>query len=213
MPTNLSRRCSNNMELVIASRNKKKIKELQALLSRFVDGVTLLSLDDIGYEGDIEEDGNTFEENALIKARVAASTGKIGVGDDSGLCVNALGGKPGIYSARFAGDHGNDEANNEKLLSELAGKNDRSAYFVSAIGCVMPDGREFCIEGRADGQILSDARGENGFGYDPLFYYAPLDKTFAELSAEEKNTISHRARAVEAFAYALKETMEKQENI
>ena len=192
------------MEIVIASRNKNKIRELQALLSRFVEGVTLLSLDDIGYAGDIEEDGETFRENALIKARVAASTGKIGVGDDSGLCVNALDGAPGIFSARYAGEHGDDGANNEKLLRELSDKSDRGAAFVCTIACVMPDGREFCVEGRAEGRILFEAKGENGFGYDPLFYYPPLDKTFAELSSEEKNTISHRAVAIEAFADKLK---------
>lgn len=197
------------MEIVIASRNKNKIKELQALLSRFVEGVTLLSLDDIGYAGDIEEDGETFRENALIKARVAASTGKIGVGDDSGLCVNALDGAPGIFSARYAGEHGDDGANNEKLLRELSDKSDRSAAFVCTVACVMPDGREFCVEGRAEGSILFEAKGENGFGYDPLFYYPPLDKTFAELSSEEKNTISHRAVAIEAFADELKKMIQK----
>ena len=191
------------MEIVIASRNKHKIGELQVLLSRYIDGVTLLSLDDIGYEGDIEENGESFRDNAFIKARVAASTGKIGVGDDSGLCVNALDGAPGIFSARYAGEHGDDAANNEKLLRALSDKEDRSAAFVCTIACVMPDGREFCVEGRAEGKILHAASGKNGFGYDPLFYYAPLKKSFAELSAEEKNTVSHRARAVEAFADAL----------
>lgn len=203
MPTSLSRRCLTDMEIVIASRNQHKIGELQALLSRYIDGVTLLSLDDIGYEGDIEEDGESFRDNALIKARVAASTGKIGVGDDSGLCVNALDGAPGIFSARYAGEHGDDAANNEKLLRQLSDKEDRSAAFVCTIACVLPDGREFCVEGRAEGQILHAASGKNGFGYDPLFYYAPLKKSFAALSAEEKNTVSHRARAVEAFADAL----------
>jgi len=191
------------MEIVIASRNKHKIGELQALLSQYIDGVTLLSLDDIGYKGDIEEDGSSFGENALIKARVAAGTGKIGVGDDSGLCVNALDGAPGIFSARYAGGHGDDGANNQKLLQELSDKNDRSAAFICTIACVMPDGRQFCVEGRAEGVILEEPSGENGFGYDPLFYYPPLDKSFAELTAEEKNQISHRARAVKAFAEAL----------
>lgn len=208
MPTSLSRHCLTDMEIVIASRNKHKIGELQALLCRYIDGVMLLSLDDIGYEGDIEENGESFRDNALIKARVAASTGKIGVGDDSGLCVSALDGAPGIFSARFAGEHGNDAANNEKLLRELSDKADRGAAFVCTIACVMPDGREFCVEGRAEGQILHAASGNNGFGYDPLFYYAPLKKTFAELSAEEKNTVSHRARAVEAFADALTKMIE-----
>lgn len=191
------------MEIVIASRNKHKIEELEALLSKYVAGVKLLSLDDVGIVGDIEENGTTFSENALIKARAAASSGKIGVGDDSGLCVNALDGAPGIFSARFAGEHGNDAANNEKLLRELSDKSDRSAAFVCAIACVMPDGREITVEGRAEGTILHSASGNNGFGYDPLFYYPPLDKTFASLSPEEKNGISHRARAVEAFAKEL----------
>lgn len=191
------------MEIVIASRNKHKIQELEALLSKYVAGVKLLSLDDVGIVGDIEENGTTFSENALIKARAAASSGKIGVGDDSGLCVNALDGAPGIFSARFAGEHGNDAANNEKLLRELSDKSDRSAAFVCAIACVMPDGREITVEGRAEGTILHSASGNNGFGYDPLFYYPPLDKTFASLSPEEKNGISHRARAVEAFAKEL----------
>ena len=189
------------MEIVIASRNKHKIRELEALLSKYVAGVKLLSLDDVGIVGDIEENGTTFSENALIKARAAASSGKIGVGDDSGLCVNALDGAPGIFSARFAGEHGNDAANNEKLLRELSDKSDRSAAFVCAIACVMPDGREITVEGRAEGTILHSASGNNGF--DPLFYYPPLDKTFASLSPEEKNGISHRARAVEAFAKEL----------
>ena len=191
------------MEIVIASRNQHKIRELEALLSRFVAGVKLLSLDDVGFDGDIEEDGTTFTENALIKARAAASSGKIGVGDDSGLCVNALDGAPGIFSARFAGEHGNDAANNEKLLRELSDKEDRSAFFVCAIACVLPDGREIVVEGRAEGTILREANGGGGFGYDPLFYYEPLDKTFAALSPEEKNQVSHRARAVEAFAKEL----------
>ena len=191
------------MEIVIASRNKHKIEELEALLSKYVAGVKLLSLDDVGIVGDIEENGTTFSENALIKARAAASSGKIGVGDDSGLCVNALDGAPGIFSARFAGEHGNDAANNEKLLRELSDKSDRSAAFVCAIACVMPNGREITVEGRAEGTILHSASGNNGFGYDPLFYYPPLDKTFASLSPEEKNGISHRARAVEAFAKEL----------
>lgn len=193
------------MEIVIASRNKHKISELEALLSKFIDGVKLLSLDDVGFEGDIEEDGASFEENALIKARAAATSGKISVGDDSGLCVNALDGAPGIYSARYAGDHGNDAANNAKLLAELKDKSDKSAAFVCTIACVLPDGREFTVEGRAEGVIIEKASGNGGFGYDPIFYYTPLSKTFADLSADEKNSISHRGRAVEAFALKLKE--------
>lgn len=193
------------MEIVIASRNKKKIRELEALISKYIEGVKLLSLDDVGLYEDVEEDGNSFEENALIKARYAARSGKISVGDDSGLCVNALGGAPGIYSARYAGEHGNDEANNRKLLFELSDKGDKSAYFVSAVACVLPDGREFVTEGRANGEITENASGNGGFGYDPIFYCPELGKTFADLSADEKNAISHRGKAIENFSKKLLE--------
>ena len=148
------------MEIVIASRNKHKIGELEALLSKFIDGVKLLSLDDVGLYGDVEENGDSFEENAFIKARYASASGKISVGDDSGLCVNALGGAPGIFSARYAGEHGNDAANNAKLLADLEGKEDKSAYFVCAFACVLPDGREFSVEGRANGVVIKEARSQ-----------------------------------------------------
>lgn len=193
------------MEIVIASRNKKKIRELEALISKYIEGVKLLSLDDVGLYEDVEEDGSSFEENALIKARYAARSGKISVGDDSGLCVNALGGAPGIYSARYAGEHGNDEANNRKLLFELSDKGDKSAYFVSAVACVLPDGSEFVTEGRANGEITENASGNGGFGYDPIFYCPELGKTFADLSADEKNAISHRGKAIENFSKKLLE--------
>ena len=197
------------MEIVIASRNKHKISELEALLSKYVENVKLLSLNDVGLFEDVEEDGNSFEENAFIKARYAAKSGKISVGDDSGLCVDALDGAPGIFSARYAGEHGNDAANNQKLLSELADKEDKSASFVCAFACVLPDGREFAVEGRAHGVITDKASGNGGFGYDPIFFLPELGKTFADLSAEEKNAISHRGRAVEAFAKRLCEFIEK----
>ncbi len=184
------------MKIVLASNNKNKIKELRALLSEFVPNIEIFSLEDVGIFDEIVEDGDRFEANALIKARVAATSGYIGIGDDSGLCVNALDGAPGIFSARYAGEHGNDAANNALLLKNLSDKEDRSAYFVCALACVFPDGRELCIFGKADGEILSAPRGEGGFGYDPLFYYAPLGKTFSEMGAEEKNAISHRGEAV-----------------
>ena len=197
------------MEIVIASRNKHKISELEALLAKYIDGVKLLSLDDVGLYGDVEEDGNTFEENAFIKARYAAKSGKISVGDDSGLCVTALDGAPGIFSARYAGEHGNDEANNAKLLTDLADKSDKSAAFVCTVACVFPDGREFSVEGKACGEITDKASGKGGFGYDPIFLLPELGKTFADLTAEEKNAISHRGRAIEAFASKLGEYIEK----
>jgi len=197
------------MEIVIASRNKHKISELEALLSKYIDGVKLLSLDDVGLYSDVEEDGKTFEENAFIKARYAAKSGKISIGDDSGLCVTALDGAPGIFSARYAGEHGNDAANNAKLLADLADKTDKSAAFVCTVACVLPDGREFFAEGKAWGEITDKASGKGGFGYDPIFLLPELGKTFADLTAEEKNAISHRGRAVEAFAQRLCEYIEK----
>ena len=199
------------MKMVLASRNRKKIGELRALLSKHVADLEILSLDDVGITGEIEENGLSFEENALIKARVAATSGLIGLGDDSGLTVDALDGEPGIYSARyaarcgFAGEH-NDAANNAVLLKKLEGipAEQRTAAFVCTIACVFPDGRELVVRGEAPGTILSEYVGEGGFGYDPLFYYAPLGKTYASLSPDEKNEISHRGRAVEKLAEALK---------
>ena len=188
--------------MVLASRNKGKLRELQRLLAECLgDAIELKSLDEVGIFGEIEENGATFAENALIKAQAAAASGYIGLADDSGLAVNALDGAPGVYSARFAGEHGNDAANNALLLEKLADKEDRSAAFVCAFACVFPDGRAPIVaEGRVEGEILHAPRGEGGFGYDPLFYYVPFGKTFAELSAEEKNKISHRGEAVERFA-------------
>ena len=194
------------MKIVLASRNKHKIEEWQATLGRYVDGVELLSLEDVGILDDIEENGETFEENALIKARAAARSGYVSIGEDSGLSVNALGGAPGIYSARYAGEHGNDKANNELLLRNLSGQDDRSASFVCAIALVDPHDpeRSVCVRGETEGVILEDARGEGGFGYDPLFLYEPMGKTFAELSGAEKNSISHRGRAIALLAEQIK---------
>ena len=195
------------MKIVLASRNKKKKAELQTLLSQYIEGIEILSLDDVGIYGEIEEDGVTFEENALIKARVAAESGCIGVGDDSGLEVDALGGAPGVYSARYAGGHGDDEANNAFLLKNLENKSDRRARFVSCIACVFPERynlEPFTVRGKVEGEILKEGRGEGGFGYDPLFYYAPFEKTLAEVTQEEKNSVSHRANAIKLFAEKLK---------
>lgn len=194
------------MKVVLASRNKHKIGELQALLSKHIPEIEVMSLDDVGFEGDIVEDGESFEENALIKARAAASTGYIGLGDDSGLSVRALGGEPGIYSARYAGDHGNDKANNKLLLERLSDKEDRHAEFVCVLACVFPnkENSEIICRGATEGIIIDEYRGEGGFGYDPLFYYEPFGKTFAQMSAEEKNSISHRGKAIMLLAEKLK---------
>ena len=200
------------MKIVLASRNRKKIGELKTLLAESFPDIEILSLDDVGIAGEIEENGTTFEENALTKARVAAKTGYIGVGDDSGITVDALGGEPGIYSARYAarcnyaGDH-DDEGNNQALLYNLreVADEDRTGGYVCAIACVFPDGREFTVRGEVRGRILREYHGEGGFGYDPLFYYEPFGKTFAEVTAEEKHAVSHRGAAIRALAAKLKE--------
>ena len=202
------------MKIVLASRNQKKIAELRTLLCEEFPAVEILSLDDVGIEGEIEENGTTFEENALIKARVAATSGYIGVADESGIAVDALGGEPGVYSARyaakcnFAGDH-DDEGNNQCLLYNLRNVPDeeRTGGYVCAIACVLPDGREFTVRGEARGRILREYHGTGGFGYDPLFWFDQFGKTFAEVSAEEKHAVSHRGRAIRAFAAKLKEIL------
>lgn len=191
------------MKIVLASRNPHKIGELQTLLSQYINDIEILSLDDVGIFEEIEENGSTYLENALIKARAAAKSGYIGMGDDSGLSVRALGGAPGVYSARYSG--GDYAANNALLLKNLEGESDRFAEFVCTIACVFPDDREpICVEGRTEGVILESLRGEGGFGYDPLFYYEPYKKTYAELTYDEKNSISHRCKAVERLAEEFK---------
>lgn len=188
------------MKIVLASRNAHKIREIKEILRERTGRVLdILSLDDIGYTGDIEENGTTFEENAVIKASVPAKMGYIGIADDSGLAVDALDGDPGVYSARFAGEPCNDERNNEKLLDLLGERRDRSAKFVSVVSAVKPDGTSLVCRGECPGEVLFEGKGNGGFGYDPLFWYEPLQKTFAQLTPEEKNSISHRARALEDF--------------
>ena len=190
------------MKIVLASRNAKKIKELRELLSENIPDIEILSLDDVGIFGEIEENGVTFEENAYIKAYTAAKSGYIGVGDDSGLMVNALDGAPGVYSARYAGEHGDDEANNAHLLKNLADKADKGAKFVSVVACVFPDDMKnpHLFRGETAGVILNEYRGEGGFGYDPLFYIEDMGKTYAEMTADEKNSISHRGKAMRMLA-------------
>jgi XTP/dITP diphosphohydrolase len=195
--------------VVLATRNRGKVRELQGLLAEVLpEAVTVLSLDDIGFAGEIEENGTTFEENALIKARAVASLGYVALADDSGLAVEALDGAPGVFSARYAGEHGDDAANMALLLKHLEGVTDRRAAFVCAFACVFPDGREPIVAtGRVEGEILTALQGDGGFGYDPLFYYAPFGRTFAEIGKEEKNSISHRGRAVRECARQLAREM------
>lgn len=188
------------LKIVLASRNAHKIREIKQILSAAAGyELEILSLDDIGVAGDIEENGTSFEENAKIKASLPASLGYIGIADDSGLSVDALGGEPGIYSARYAGEPCNDTNNNNKLLANMDGVSDRAAHYVSCIAAVTPSGQTLISRGECHGTILESPLGSGGFGYDPLFWYEPLQKTFAQITPEEKNAISHRARALELF--------------
>ena len=184
------------MDIILATHNKNKVLEMEKALSSLIGDGRVLTAEEAGFTEDVEENGTTFEENALIKARSVSSKGCIAIADDSGLCCNALNGAPGIYSARYAGEPCDNAKNNEKLLKELAKFEDRSAYFVCAIGCVLPDGTEFTVRGEAHGTILTHLAGEGGFGYDPLFLVPELNKTFAVLTREEKHGVSHRGNAL-----------------
>ena len=191
-----------NIKIVFASGNKHKIEEFGAILKRYIPDIEVVSMKDVGIVDDIVEDGGTFEENAMIKAKAVAKYGYIGVADDSGITVEALGGAPGIYSARYAGEHGNDKKNNLKLINDMKGVENRAGAFVCTIACAFPEGspyNNFCVRGECKGTVLNEERGEGGFGYDPLFFVNEFGKTYAELLPEEKNKISHRAIACELF--------------
>ena len=191
-----------NIKIVFASGNKHKIEEFGAILKRYIPDIEVVSMKDVGIVDDIVEDGESFEENAMIKAKAVAKYGYIGVADDSGITVEALGGAPGIYSARYAGEHGNDKKNNLKLINDMKGVENRAGAFVCTIACAFPEGspyNNFCVRGECKGTVLNEERGEGGFGYDPLFFVNEFGKTYAELLPEEKNKISHRAIACELF--------------
>lgn len=196
--------------LIVATGNKHKLQEIQAI---FKD-VRVVSAREAGYTGDPEETGATFEENAIIKARAAAEALNLpALADDSGLCVAALGGAPGIYSARYAGGHGDDKKNRKKLLAELGDEKNRAAYFRSAAALCFPQsmgGKTVTATGDTHGRILTREEGENGFGYDCLFYSDDLCKSFGVASAEEKNAVSHRFRALTALKEKLKSGDKKQ---
>lgn len=185
------------MKLIAATNNQGKVKEIKAILGKL--GFEVVSLREMGIDVEIEENGTTFEENSLIKAReIAKIAGHAAIADDSGLCVDALGGAPGIYSARYAGEGASDKMLVEKLLHNMADikEGDRGAQFVSAVALVLADGREYVVRGSAEGSIAFEPDGEGGFGYDPVFLSIDTGKTFAAMSADEKNTISHRYRAL-----------------
>ncbi|WP_035288819.1 XTP/dITP diphosphatase [Clostridium sp. KNHs214] len=184
--------------LVVASNNEHKIEEIKNILSKF--DLEVLSLKEVGINIDIEETGTTFMENAYIKASEIYKIVEdaMVLADDSGLMVNALGGAPGVYSARFAGEHGNYKKNNEKLLEMLKGikYEDRKGKFVCAMVLILGEDRTIKVQGEVNGFIVENQAGENGFGYDSLFYIPEYNMTFAQMDGEIKNKISHRARAL-----------------
>ena len=184
--------------LLAATGNEHKLRELQEM---FRDYYTIAPMSAAGFFGPIDESASTFAGNAAIKAEaVCAATGLPAIADDSGLCVDALDGEPGVLSARYAGVHGDDEANNDLLLRRMEGKEDRRASFVCALALKLPGRETLIAEGSCPGTILHKRQGTGGFGYDPLFLYEPMGKTYAEMNAQEKNEISHRARAAREMA-------------
>lgn len=200
------------MTFVLASNNEDKLKELRTLISEF--GLDVLSQSEAGFSLDVEETGVTFHENALLKAKAAAGvSGKPAIADDSGLMVDALGGQPGVWSKRYGGGGLNDEERNALLLKNLAEiaptQEQRAAKFVSAIACVFPNGDVIAAEGYCSGSILHAPRGCGGFGYDPVFLVDGTDMSMAELTAEEKNRVSHRGNALRIFIPKLKEYLKE----
>ncbi len=186
-------------KIVAATTSDHKLEEIRTILSDF----KIVSAAEVGFHDEVEETGETFIENALLKARaVCHATGLPALGDDSGLCVDALNGAPGIYSARYSGQGAS--ANRELLLKNLQGRTNRAAHFNCAVALVFPDGREYTAEGQTFGVITTEPQGENGFGYDCLFYSDELGKTFAVASAAEKNAVSHRGRALHNLLSVMK---------
>jgi XTP/dITP diphosphohydrolase len=189
-------------QLIVASGNAHKLREIAEIFTEF----EVLSQKQMGFDVDVEETGTTFAENALIKARAASKAlGLPTLGDDSGLCVEALGGEPGVYSARYSGGHGNDQANRDLLLKKLEEVENRRAYFACALALVYPNGDVLTAEGRTYGNILKKEEGEGGFGYDCIFESEDLKKSFGLATAEEKNSVSHRFRALQGLLAKWKE--------
>lgn len=198
----------NNMKIVAATGNKHKIEEIESITKRF--GMNVITKAEAGVgDLEVEETGTTFEENSLIKAEaIMKATGLPAIADDSGLEADALDGAPGVYSARFSGEGATDESNNAKLLKLMENVPDdkRSARFVSVVTLCFPDGTVVAARGECPGTLIRSPQGDGGFGYDPLFVPVGYDKTYAEISAEEKNIISHRAKALGILRMKLKET-------
>ena len=196
------------MKLVLASKNKKKLVEMNEILSHL--GIEVCSEAEAGVDVEVEETGTTFEENSLLKARaVMEASGLPAIADDSGLCVDALNGAPGVYSARYGGEGLDDTGRCRLLLENMKGQMPRTAKFVSVITCCFPSGDVLTARGECPGTIAFAPQGEGGFGYDPVFFVPPLKKTFAQLTAEEKNAISHRGKALAAFSEKLATYLQK----
>lgn len=197
-------------EVIIATKNPGKAKEFEHLFaSKNISVRTLLDYPEIG---DIDETGETFEENAVIKAEtISEQLNKMVIGDDSGLMVDALDGRPGIYSARYAGEPKDDQANIDKVLEELSNvaEENRSARFYCALAIAIPGKETITVSGTCEGEILNERRGINGFGYDPVFFVPKLGKSMAELPSEEKNRISHRANAIQELSGILESIIER----
>ena len=190
------------MKFVLASQNKHKLEEMQSILS--AHGVEVALESDLGLRVDVEETGETFAENAMLKARaVMEASGLPAIADDSGLCVDALNGGPGVYSARYGGEELDDRGRYTLLLNNMRGQTTRAAHFACAVACAFPSGDELTAEGTCSGTIAFAPMGENGFGYDPVFFVPEKSRTFAQLTAEEKAEISHRGRALAEFAEKL----------
>ena len=189
-------------KFVLATHNPGKLREMGDILRGL--GVEVVSPADVGCHVEVEETGATFAENAMLKAKaVCAASGLPAIADDSGLCVDALGGAPGVYSARYGGEGLDDAGRYRLLLSNLRGQPTRAAHFACAIACAFPNGDTLTAEGRCDGAIAYAPMGEGGFGYDPVFLVPEKAKTFGQVTAEEKSAISHRGRALQAFAAKL----------
>jgi XTP/dITP diphosphohydrolase len=196
------------MKFVLASNNRKKLEELRTILSEL--GYQVLSQSEAGLDLQVEETGTTFEENALLKAKGACNALNMpAIADDSGLVVDALGGQPGVYSARYGGEELDDVGRYELLLKNMENIEQRQAKFVSCIACVFPDGNVITAHGECCGQITHFPAGEDGFGYDPVFYMPKFGKTMAQMTAEEKNSVSHRGAALKIFTQKLKEYYNK----
>lgn len=197
------------MTFVLASNNKGKLREMRAILAGF--DVDVISQAEAGADFEVEETGATFYENALLKAQAAAQATKMpAIADDSGLMVDFLGGGPGVYSKRYGGDGISDAARNALLLENLAGTEHRDAKFVSSVVCVFPEGGIVAAEGECRGTILRAPRGTGGFGYDPVFFVTDLGRSMAELTEEEKNSVSHRGNALRLFEPRLREYLKKE---